>query len=45
MADAKSAGKQAAATTETQESSLLDQIVSQGRFGTDSSSRERGKNL
>ncbi|HXA56251.1 MAG TPA: type VI secretion system contractile sheath large subunit [Candidatus Acidoferrum sp.] len=45
MADAKSAGKQAAATTETQEQSLLDQIVSQGRFGTDAPSRERGKNL
>jgi type VI secretion system protein ImpC len=45
MADAKSAGKQAAATTETQEQSLLDQIVTQGRFGSDASARERGKDL
>ncbi|HTZ74021.1 MAG TPA: type VI secretion system contractile sheath large subunit [Candidatus Aquilonibacter sp.] len=46
MADAKVANTQAAATTTTQEqSSLLDQIVSQGRMGTDATSRERGKNL
>src|SRR5690348_6412268 len=44
MADAKVANKQAAAA-ETQELSLLDQIVSQGRLGTDAVSRERGKNL
>src|ERR1039457_5516214 len=34
-----------AATVETQESSLLDQIVEQGRFGTEVSARERGKDL
>jgi type VI secretion system protein ImpC len=45
MADAKVANTQAAATTETKEQSLLDQIVTQGRLGTDNTSRERGKNL
>jgi type VI secretion system protein ImpC len=45
MADAKTVNKQAAATTETKDASLLDQIVSQGRLGTDNASRERGKNL
>ncbi|HEY6465506.1 MAG TPA: type VI secretion system contractile sheath large subunit [Candidatus Acidoferrales bacterium] len=45
MADAKVANTQAAATTETKEQSLLDQIVTQGRLGTDTTSRERGKNL
>jgi type VI secretion system protein ImpC len=45
MADAKVANTQAAATTETKEQSLLDQIVTQGRMGTDTTSRERGKNL
>jgi type VI secretion system protein ImpC len=35
----------AATTVETSEVSLLDQIVTQGRFGSDTSSRERGKNL
>jgi type VI secretion system protein ImpC len=45
MADAKVANVQAAAAAETQETSLLDQIVSQGRLGTDAMSRERGKNL
>src|SRR6202051_1458365 len=34
-----------AATVETQESSLLDQIVEQGRFGSEVSARERGKDL
>jgi type VI secretion system protein ImpC len=43
MAEGKVANK--AATTETKEVSLLDQIVSQGRLGTDAPSRERGKNL
>jgi type VI secretion system protein ImpC len=39
--------KAAAGTTtvETQEVGLLDQIVEQGRFGAEPSSRERGKNL
>ena len=32
-------------TTETAETSLLDQIVSEGRFGTDTTSKERGKGL
>jgi type VI secretion system protein ImpC len=45
MADARVANTQAPATTETQEQGLLDQIVSQGRLGTDPMSRERGKNL
>jgi type VI secretion system protein ImpC len=35
----------AAAAVETQESSLLDQIVEQGRFGAQPESRERGKDL
>ena len=35
----------AASAVETQEKGLLDQIVEQGRFGTDSVARERGKNL
>src|SRR6266702_3744045 len=34
-----------AAAIETQESSLLDQIVEQGRFGIEVSARERGKDL
>jgi len=34
-----------AAAVETQESSLLDQIVEQGRFGSEVSARERGKDL
>ncbi len=45
MADAKVANTKAAAAAETQEQSLLDQIVSQGRLGTDAVSRERGKDL
>jgi type VI secretion system protein ImpC len=40
------AAKQAeAVTTQTEEKGLLDQIVEQGRFGTDAVARERGKNL
>ena len=35
----------AASAVETQEKGLLDQIVEQGRFGTDMVARERGKNL
>lgn len=34
-----------ATAVETQEKGLLDQIVDSGRFGTDTSARERGKNL
>ena len=46
MADAIAA-PQASATTETEvvQKSLLDDIVDQGRFGSDVSSRERGKDL
>jgi type VI secretion system protein ImpC len=45
MADAVANPQASAASVETQESSLLDQIVEQGRFGVESASRERGKNL
>ena len=45
MADAVANPQAAAASVETQEVSLLDQIVEQGRFGVESASRERGKNL
>ena len=45
MADAVANPQGAAASVETQEGSLLDQIVEQGRFGVESASRERGKNL
>jgi type VI secretion system protein ImpC len=37
--------QQPTTTTVTQEGSLLDQIVTQGRFGAEPSQRERGKNL
>ena len=36
---------QAVATETTEEQSLLDQIVEQGRFGTDNAARERGRGL
>ena len=39
------ANQQAAVAAETQEASLLDQIVDQGRFGVEAASRERGRNL
>jgi len=45
MADAVANPQAAAASVETTEGSLLDQIVEQGRFGVESASRERGKNL
>ena len=47
MADQQTVSQAAAATTTAQPASpsLLDQIVSQGRFGKDDSARERGKNL
>ncbi len=39
-------GKQAAPTTVvTEQPGLLDQIIDSGRFGTEASARERGKNL
>ena len=45
MADAVANPQAAAASVETQEASLLDQIVEQGRFGAESAARERGKDL
>ena len=45
MASATSKAAAPAKAVETQESSLLDQIVEQGRFGADTSARERGKDL
>lgn len=45
MAEKEAASQAAAATTETTEGSLLDQIVDQGRFGSDESERQRGKEL
>ena len=45
MAEAVANAQAASATVETTEGSLLDQIVEQGRFGVESASRERGKNL
>src|SRR6202166_2565603 len=45
MPDAVANPQSSAATVETQESSLLDQIVEQGRFGSEVSARERGKDL
>src|SRR5579864_2291296 len=42
QAEVQQAGSTA---VETQEKGLLDQIVDSGRFGTDVSARERGKNL
>ena len=43
MADAQKAQQQAAAVT--QEKSLLDSIVEQGRFGKDAATKERGKDM
>ena len=45
MAETAANTQASAAGLETQEVSLLDQIVEQGRFGVESASRERGKNL
>src|ERR1700678_1213131 len=46
MAEATAAQKGSAPAVATEESSsLLDQIVEQGRFGVESAARERGKNL
>src|ERR1700693_5047082 len=45
MPDAVANQGVSAAAVETQESSLLDQIVEQGRFGQEVSARERGKDL
>src|SRR6201996_8615600 len=45
MADAVANPQGSAASVETQEGSLLDQIVEQGRFGVESASKQRGKDL
>src|SRR5579883_2349987 len=45
MSDAQQAMASAAASAETQELSLLDQIVEQGRLARDPAAKERGKNL
>src|SRR6478609_8374870 len=44
MAEAKKSSSPAAAV-ETTETSLLDQIVQEGRFGKETTARERGKDL
>lgn len=45
MADPSKMQQGATTTVETEQVGLLDQIVEQGRFGSESSARERGKNL
>ena len=45
MSEPQHATPSAGATTTTAEPSLLDQIVEQGRFGEEPSSRQRGKDL
>jgi len=45
MADTAVNPQGSATTVETEQGSLLDQIVEQGRFGVEAASRERGKNL
>lgn len=45
MPDAVAKAAPAASVVETRDAGLLDQIVEQGRFGADSSARERGKDL
>jgi type VI secretion system protein ImpC len=45
MADAVANPQASAASVETTEGSLLDQIVEQGRFGVESASKQRGKDL
>jgi type VI secretion system protein ImpC len=45
MAEAKTASPAAVATEQVAEKGLLDQIVEEGRFGTDPAGRERGKDL
>src|SRR5579883_2484038 len=45
MSDAQQAMASAAASAETQELSLLDQIVEQGRLARDPAAKERGKDL
>jgi len=45
MANAQKVQQPTTTTVETKDASLLDQIVTQGRFGAEPSQRERGKNL
>ena len=45
MADPQAARPAAAASEQVQEKGLLDQIVEEGRFGTEPAAKERGKNL
>jgi type VI secretion system protein ImpC len=45
MPEAVAKSTPAASVVETRDASLLDQIVEQGRFGADTSARERGKDL
>jgi type VI secretion system protein ImpC len=45
MAEAVASTQAASTTLDAQESSLLDQIVEQGRFGVEAASRERGRDL
>jgi type VI secretion system protein ImpC len=45
MADPKAAPQASPAGEQVLEKGLLDQIVEEGRFGTDTTARERGKNL
>src|SRR2546423_9340583 len=45
MSDAQQAAASQAAETTTEQVSLLDQIVEQGRLGRDPASKERNKNL
>ena len=45
MADAQSAPQGSAVATKTQEAGLLDQIVEQGRFGTEPAAKQRGRDL
>jgi type VI secretion system protein ImpC len=45
MADQQTAATTAAATEQTLDKGLLDQIVDEGRFGVEPASKERGRNL
>src|SRR3954469_14706763 len=45
MADPQTAGLPSSSTGQTVETGLLDQIVQEGRFGSDVAAKERGRNL
>src|SRR5260221_13103048 len=45
MADPQTAGAPGSPAGQTQELGLLDQLVTEGRFGQEASAKERGKNL